>query len=95
MWNDYVVHSLTHEMHFYFLVVVLHLIILPEITEHYDGPTLHLPHHPPQVIHCVLQRALCHHECLGLSVSLTNNVTNVTCHIHTVIFVSKLIVDSI
>ena len=52
------------------LVAVLHLIIILEIAEHYDGPTLHLPYHPPQVIHCVLQRALCHHECLGLSVSL-------------------------
>ena len=30
-----------------------HLFILSQLAEHDDGSALELPHHPPEVIHCV------------------------------------------
>lgn len=38
--------------------VATHLLPLLELREHDDGMTLPLPHHPPEVLHRVRQRAL-------------------------------------
>lgn len=38
--------------------ITTHLLPLLELCEHDNGVTLPLPHHPPEVLHRVLQRAL-------------------------------------
>ncbi len=44
--------SLTHLIH----------IIIVQITQHDYHMILVFPYHPPEIIHCVLQRALCSNE---------------------------------
>ena len=44
-----------------------------ELTEHHDRGRPVLPDHPPEVIHSVLQRTLCHYVLVPLLVSLHGN----------------------
>ena len=55
-----------------------HLFILSQPAEHDNGSALELPHHPPEVIHCVMQWSLRGYVGIALLVALH------TTHIHTV-----------
>lgn len=55
------------------LAKTAHLLPLLELSEHDNGVTFPLPHHPPKVLHSVRQRALCGNEVVLLSVSLIHH----------------------
>lgn len=48
-----------------------YLLPLLQLGQHDDGVTLPLPHHPPEVLHRVLQRALRGNEVVLLPVALS------------------------
>lgn len=50
-----------------------HLLPLLELGEHDDGVTFPFPHHPPEVLHRVWERALSGDEVVLLSVALSKH----------------------
>lgn len=52
-----------------------YLLPLLQLGQHDDGVTLPLPHHPPEVLHRVLQRALRGNEVVLLPVALSTQET--------------------
>lgn len=57
-------------LHGHDVLYLTHLLPLLELREHYNRVTFPLPHHSPEILHCVKQRALCGNEVVFLPVAL-------------------------
>ncbi len=53
-----------------------YLLPLLELSEHDNRVTFPLPHHPPEILHCVWKRALRGNEVVLLSVALSHRKTD-------------------